>query len=95
MSPDSATPLLDKLMATEALVEPGAKMWVTSTVWAALALELGPCAAARPGEFTSLKFRRLTVINSGTDDEEWCHRQNRADAERSGFQWKREHWRTG
>jgi hypothetical protein len=95
----SETPLLDKLMATEALVEPGAKMWVTSTVWAALALEVGGTKGDHPtpapGEFTSLKFRKLTVINSGSEDEEMCHRLNRGDAERSGFQWKREHWRTG
>lgn len=90
--------MLDRLLAIDALVERDTKMWLTSSMWAALALEVGMAEAGtnpQPGQFEALKFRRLTVVNSGSEDEEMCHQLNRPDAERSGFAWKRDHWMTG
>lgn len=75
------------------------KMWVTSTVWAALALEAGEAPGKHPmplpGAFEALTFGNLLVVNSGTEDEEHCHRLNAPGAEKAGFAWKRENWRTG
>lgn len=91
--------MIDRLMAVSALVEPGARMYVTATCWAALALEIGSAKGEHPeptpDNFGAIRFGKLLVINSGSEDEEMCHRLNRGDAERSGFQWKREHWRVG
>lgn len=84
---------IPKLQTIAGLVSPTlTKMWVTSANWGLIAQELeehylGP-EDTKPsrGNFARLKLGSLTVINSGTEDEEVCQLLNEPEFERARFQ---------
>lgn len=82
-----------KLQTIAGLVSPAlTTMWVTSTNWGLIAAELEAHylepTDTRPSRsnFARLKLGTLTVVNSGTEDEEVCQLLNEPEFERARFQ---------
>lgn len=91
------THLMKDLQGVSALCDFPAIMYVTTTTWAALAAELRAqySSTPTPANFASIRIGKLTVVNSGSDDQEACDTANKLDAEKNAVQWKRDAWRVG
>ncbi len=71
-------------------------MFVTSHEWARLAAEVSVITkAANPENFRRLQIRNLTVVNSGSDDQEACNLLNIPEARKCDFQNRRQRLITG
>ncbi len=93
---------LDYVKRVSALVYPvRTRMFVTSTNWAKVAAEV----AATPGlqtdkwkktptmsNFSRLNVGTLTVVNSGTEDQDVCNALNRPEEAKTDFVYRRDHW---
>lgn len=91
---------LRKLELIAGLVHPvPSTMFVTSTDWGRVAKEtqqhLGSAIPLRKGSFEMLLVGPLTVVNSGTEDQEVCNLLNRSYAEAANFAAKRDALRIG
>jgi hypothetical protein len=88
--------ILDYLDLVAGLVgKEGATLFLTSTNWSRLAEELilNSRADMNPRNFKVLKIRNLTVVNSGSEDQEACNEANTLHAEGAHFAWKRDNLR--
>jgi hypothetical protein len=82
-------------------------MFVTSTHWAAIAEEVealikqnpedvtDPSCRPTPANFKELRWGKLLVVNSGSEDQAAVNLANQMEAERTHFDWRRNTLRTG
>jgi hypothetical protein len=71
-------------------------MFVTASEWAKLAKELEAITRApNPQNFRRLVLRNLTVVNSGSEDQEACNLLNVPEARKCDFQNRRQRLITG
>lgn len=97
--------IIKKLILISQLVEPEpTTMFVTSLNWALMAKEMNSqyredmvdkSKLATPSNFQVLKIGALTVVNSGTEDQEVVDEANQQAALKAKFAYKRDNWRTG
>lgn len=71
-------------------------MFVTSSEWRKLAREVSILTKqVNPANFRRLKLRNLTVVNSGSEDQEACNLLNVPEARKCDFQNRRQRLTTG
>lgn len=71
-------------------------MFITSSEWAQLAREVSILTKqVNPDNFSRLKLRNLTVVNSGSEDQEACNLVNVPEARKCDFQNRRHRLTTG
>lgn len=105
MTRSEAQAIVEKFWHIASLVDgTPTKMFVTSTVWGGLRDAIVKVMKSKgllvptltPENFRSVKIgTHLTVINSGSEDQEAVDVANKLAADRAGFGWKRDHWITG
>jgi hypothetical protein len=90
--------VMDKLFTIAGLCDEETYMFVTSTYWGEIARAVKaehPNSPLNPGAFKRLKILKLTIINSGSEDQEACNVINQVWAEKAHFAYNREHKRSG
>lgn len=90
--------VMDKLFTIAGLCSEETLMFVTSRHWAEIARAIladHPNTRLNLSNFRRLKILKLTIVNSGSDDQEACNAVNQVYAERAHFAYNRDHKRTG
>lgn len=93
--------VLQRISALIGEIDEPVTMFVTSQHWASIAKEaeeflVDPLTLPNRINFKELRVgRNLLVVNSGSEDQGAVNIANRLEAERCGFQAKRERLRTG
>jgi hypothetical protein len=90
--------IMEKLFTIAGLCDEETLMFVTSTHWAEIARALKgehPGTRLNPANFKRLKILKLTIVNSGSEDQEAINLVNKEYAERAHFAYNRENRRVG
>lgn len=105
ITPAGETHFIKQLQRISGLVgDTPSRMFLTASHWGQVADEIkrqypsalaNPAGLPTPANFKALKIGALTVLNSGTDDDDVVNLMNEEDAKRANFAWKRDNLITG